>query len=404
MSRHSLGLWVGGSSLSLLGDQVYSVASTWSASTQGGAAGATAVALAVTAPRLVFMVLGGPVADRLGPAAVLLRADAARAVLMMAACMWIAVSGADVMALVVVGLPLGALSGLAAGASGAMLPQLVEDDGLARANSVNMLATRGANIVGSLFAGYLIAGPGLAVVMALNAVTFCVSFTCVRIVREAAAAPADGTSSPAPFWQDATRGYGYVVGDRGLRWMILSGLIMELGFSWSINAGIAPLAQTRGWGPYSLAATLATFAAAAALSTLVGAWLKDHAAWSRVIVGQVIMGGGLLMMTAADQQIALWFSGSIILGIGSGQVGPMLITLVQRRTDPARMGVSMAAISVAGLGSVSISIAIFGAVASVVDPKAAWWASAGLVLMAPLASAVAAKQHIADRPVSTVAR
>jgi MFS transporter, DHA3 family, macrolide efflux protein len=309
-----------------------------------------------------------------------------------AAAVW-AFSATSIALLVAAGVVLGAISGLATGASGAMLPRLVEEDKLARVNSVYTVAVRVATILGSMVAGVLIAGPGLGVVMLANALTFGASLACVWSIRDAhAPLPAQ---DDARVWADALHGYRYVFGDAALRWLILSGLAMELGFSWAFNAGIAPLALDRGWGAFSLSATLATFATCGLLATLLGARWEDRAIWTRVILGQAAMGLGLIVMAGAGDRHVPWYVGAALVGCGSGQVGPMLITLVQQRADPSRMGVAMAAASMASLGSVSISIAIFGALASLMTAEVAWWASGVTVLLSPFA-AMAARSALND--------
>lgn len=386
-------LWIGGSSLSLLGDQIYSTASAWTASQQGGASGATVVALSVTIPRLVLMVLGGPIADRIGPRVVLIGSDAVRTALMVGGAVW-ALSGASIGLLITVGIVLGSFSGLAAGSNGSMLPRLVSDTRLAAANSASMLAGRMATVSGSVLAGLLIAGPGLATIMFVNALSFTVSLACVSAIGGLGRLDASGSSDhrERSLWREALTGYGYVAGDAVLRWLILSGLLLELGFSWAFNAGIAPLAQDRGWGPGALSATLAAFAVSGLVATLVGTRWGDRASWLRVIAGELAIACGLLLMAGARADPWLWYAGCAVAGLGSGQVGPMLVTLVQRRTRPERMGVSMAAVSMASLGSVSVSVAIFGAIASLSSSQTAWWASGATVLLSPIVAATARRQ------------
>lgn len=85
-------VWAGAATLSQIGDAIVYFALGWAASGYGGVAAGLVLA-GITVPRTVFMLVGGAVADRVGPRAVMLTADAVLLIGSVGAAVTVAVVG-----------------------------------------------------------------------------------------------------------------------------------------------------------------------------------------------------------------------------------------------------------------------------------------------------------------------
>jgi MFS family permease len=144
---------VGAATLSQVGDAIVYFALGWAASAYGSFAAGLVLA-AITVPRTALMLLGGAVADRLGPRVVLLAADGALLAGSLAAAVASAVLGSPLWLLVAVALVIGVATSFYFPASGALPARLVEPAALPRA-----MALRNAGQQAAMLAGGPLGGP-----------------------------------------------------------------------------------------------------------------------------------------------------------------------------------------------------------------------------------------------------
>ncbi len=182
-------LLCGGQGVSTLGDAFYLVALPWIILSRGGSAQQLGIVLAAYGvTRLITILIGGMLSDRLRPRWVMLLADIGRAVLM------------GLMAFEVIGghYSLGLLAGTAAGlgifaglfvpASFSILPDILSKEKLQAANALNSSILQLATLVGAGVGGTIIAlfQPGTALVVdSLTFVVSAVTLAAISIRRSA---------------------------------------------------------------------------------------------------------------------------------------------------------------------------------------------------------------------------
>jgi len=244
--RHrDLRLLVTGSTVSLLGDGIYAVALAVTVlHVSPTAAALAAVSVAGLVPRVAFGLLGGVLADRVSRRAVLLVCDVVRGTVVAAIALLLATGTPPLWALLCLVVPLGAASGVAAPAFGALLPDLVSEDELVAANSVlGSISPLAQMMLGPAIGGALAAyDPGLA--MALDAATFAVSAVCVLLLRPAVQHPPDQASRPLP-WAHFREGLAYVRATPWLSANLLCGLVITFAVSGAMT--LLPLLVTAGY-------------------------------------------------------------------------------------------------------------------------------------------------------------
>ena len=191
-------LWVG-QTVSALGDGAFSIAIAWqvlvlteSATTMGE------VLIAQSVPRLVFLLVGGVVADRLPRRLVLLWSDGGRAlaVLLIAGLGWLHLL--QLWHLIGLALLFGLADAFFIPAYQSLPPQLVEAEDLASANSLVGLSRQVSTLAGPAFGASFVALAGPALAFAFDGLTFVVSALCLVAMRvPAAPAPAAREEGPA---------------------------------------------------------------------------------------------------------------------------------------------------------------------------------------------------------------
>jgi MFS family permease len=188
-------LLAGGMSVSLLGDGLFLVALAWQVYTMSDAPTALAtVGIAMTIPTIACLLIGGAVSDRFDRRLVMLTADAVRAVAL-AALAALAVTGALAFwELLVIAVAYGAATAFFNPASDALVPQLLPEDALPQANSLDQLIRPLAlRLAGPALGGVLVGAIGAGWTFGLDAASFVVSIAALLVMSPS---PAPGTAAP----------------------------------------------------------------------------------------------------------------------------------------------------------------------------------------------------------------
>lgn len=178
----SYSLWLTGVLVSLVGNSVFYFALGWAASEHGGAVAGLALS-AITLPRVLLLLVGGAVSDRVSARRVLITGDA---VMLVLSLVLVAVSyhlGAPPLVLIVTGVVVGVVDAFYLPASGSMPRRLVAEEQLPRALSLRQVGGQVINMGGGPLGGVLVGLAGLAGAAAVNAVTFAFTLAVLVIVR-----------------------------------------------------------------------------------------------------------------------------------------------------------------------------------------------------------------------------
>jgi MFS family permease len=203
-------LWLG-MSTSLVGDGVFLVALAWQVYLISNAVGAMAtVGVAMTAPQVATLLLGGVVADRIDRRVVLVVADLVRGVALVTLTILAGRGGLTLAEVYVLVAVYGAASGFFGPAFDAIVPGLLPLEELEQANALDQFVRpAAARIAGPAIGGVLISLGGPVWALGLDAMTFVVSVLCVAAMEPPALASA---AAPGSLWQEAVAGMRYVAG------------------------------------------------------------------------------------------------------------------------------------------------------------------------------------------------
>lgn len=214
-------LLVGGQFVSQMGDRLAMVAFPWLVYTTTHSALSTGVVLAMfTLPYVLFGVFAGAVLDRIDRRGVMVAADIVRGALVLAVP-FVAERSTDavfVLAFLTACATVFFDPGLMA-----LLPDVVPDEDLLRANSVLAATTHVTEIIGYAAAGFVVFYLATRTTFTVDAATFGVSAVTLLAMTlpdetPRVAKPADGkTAQGLAFWVDIREGVAYLVHHVGLR-------------------------------------------------------------------------------------------------------------------------------------------------------------------------------------------
>ena len=345
--------------LSSIGDAAWMIAL---ASTVVGVAGpATAGAVLALAglPRIAAMLGGGAVADRRGPARVMVGTDLGRCVVMVTAAVVVFVTGPSVPVLVAAAAGLTLLSAFFVPASGALRPLLLPERDLVRGNSLYLVGLRAGQAAGGPVGAWLVGIGGVAAVAVANAASFLVSALAVSRFRDRTPTPKEPATGP-PFFTRVADGFRHVARHRDLRRLLLVIGLAELASAGPVNIGLVLVADGIGAGLTGAGLLLTAFTVGATAAFVwglirpVGRRAGPVAVVSLLVLAAILATLGNVHATAAV--IACYG----LLGLVSAQLGVVLVSQIQRATETAVRGRVMSIMSLVVFAAPPLGNALIG--------------------------------------------
>ncbi|MFC6982593.1 hypothetical protein [Streptomyces cirratus] len=117
-----------------------------------------------------------------------------------------------------------------------------------------------------------------------------------------------------------------------------------------------------------------------------------------MFVRLVLTGAGLaagILVMALMPSVASLTAVAAGVGLLSGLNGPAIVTLYQQSAPEERMGAAMSTLSLAGIGTAPISIAVFSSLSLALGVQTTWLLCGAIAFVSPLA-AVLALRHPAE--------
>lgn len=188
LSYPAFRLLVAGRTVSLFGGAFASIAMAFAVLDLTGSATDLGIVLAARSiPNVVFLLIGGVVADRLPRHKVLVASNVVSGLSQGVAAALLLTDTATIGLLVLVGVVNGSSSAFTFPASAGLLPQTVPVDQLQPANVILRMGTTAAMVGGASVGGVLVAAFGPAWGLAVDAATFLISAALFAAIRVAAA-------------------------------------------------------------------------------------------------------------------------------------------------------------------------------------------------------------------------
>ena len=379
-SRNYL-VYLAGNTISLHGLWIYRVALGWYAwQISGSEFWVGVIAFTQAAPAVVFGPVFGVLADRFDRRAASLLINSI-SVLNMLLLGWLAHLGyVDIYVLAMLSLMQGTLDGAHMPVRMSVVPNLVAKPQLESAIATTSISFNVSRFVGPAFAGFIIAGYGVATAFVINAVSYLALISAMLIVK----------LNPAPerqrrerhVWHEMREGIVYVLSHTGIRALLV---IVAVGSLFARGAlemmpAFADAVFQRGSG--ALATLTSAIGAGAIVSGLV---LSRGVHWLnvRVIRNAVIVAGVLIAVLGAIEEFWVAVGIVAILGVILSMCGVGSQILIQTLVDDEVRGRVSSLWGVIAFGGTALGSLLVGWPASI-------WGLQNVVIIAGLLCSAAA--------------
>jgi hypothetical protein len=405
---------MGGSLVSLLGDQFTLVALPWLVLRLTGDTLVLGTVLALLGiPRALFILLGGAVVDRHSPQRVLMLSKHVNTLLLGTLALLVLFDRLTLPLVYALALGIGLSTAFSIPAATSMLPQVVAPQQLPAANGLMIGLRQLSFFVGPLLAGLVIAlfgdgkargtgslheAHGLGLAFGLDALSFLLSALTLAQVRSTPPPP----RAHAPMLAAVAEGLRTFWRDRALRSCLLYWSAVALLVTGPVQIALPVLANER---PELGAAAFGGLLAAYGAGTLAGMVVSGARPRLRAVnLGLTILLVdalvGLLFMPMGHIA-ALWQGVALLgaIGVLGGYMQVTVFTWIQRRVAPALLGRAMSVFMFIYMGLAPISSAATGWVLRSVSLPTLFMAAGGaLVVLVLLALAGSGMRQVTDAP------
>lgn len=343
------------------------------------------VSLLQLASGLPWLILGlhaGVLSDRWDRRRILWGADLLRTMIVLGLILLVVVKATSVPVLLTVALLYGGATVLSRSASPAMLPSLVSEADLAKANS--RLQT-GTTTAGSL-AGPSLGGALFAIAAPVPLVTqVCALAISVIMLRRlpAQTRPRDPTSRP-PMRAQIAEGFRWIVRDPTLRALAIATTLLAASTGMLLAVLVLHVVDALD-APDSAYGLLFTLYAGGSLAA-AAAVPKVHERWGtrRCLITSASLGAVSLLIVAWGPTVIYAATGMVILGGATMLYNIIAVTVRQQRTPDELLGRVSSVFNVIGVGSLPLAALAAGVMASAYGTRSSITLGAGLCAAATL--------------------
>jgi MFS family permease len=289
------------------------------------------VAFADLAAMMLFVILSGAIADRVGLMRIVKLSQILSGLIAMLFAALIFTDLITIEAVVVLSVFFGAAEALSSPARMAIVNALVPREDLSSAIALSATAFNASRMIGPAIAGALIIWTGTGTVIALCAVIFFVFFLLLRTIK--IVETASGQDLSLELFVDIWRGFQYVYGHSGIRFLIILMVAVSLFLRPVIELMPGVSGQVFDAGPAGLSLLLGAIGAGAIPASLWLARRGEMAGLTGWVTISILGGGIALLLSMMVGQ--LWIAVMLLMVVGVfmliGNVGAQ--SLVQNAVD-----------------------------------------------------------------------
>jgi len=253
-----------GETISLIGDQFHFVALAWLAlELTGSGLALGSVLLVAGLPRMVLVLVGGALADRISPRSVMLTSNALRTFVVGLLAILVLSGRVELWMLYPFALFFGAVDAFFWPAQGTIVPMLVDENDLPAANGLTQGSQQLTGLIGPALAGVFVAAVGTGWAFGLDAASFAVAALAIYLIVGGRRPTSTGEAEPGLLRTIAT-GVGYAWRDPAVRSLLILSAAMNFALSGPITVGLAWMADNKfDGGASAFGFMLAAFGAGA---------------------------------------------------------------------------------------------------------------------------------------------
>jgi MFS family permease len=398
---------------STVGDFCYAVALPWLIlSGHGGPVLLGTVLACYGVPRTVLIPVGGILADRLSPRAVMLAADAVRCVLVAVLTFFAARGLVSLAFLGPVAALIGAGEGLFLPASAAIMPSLLPVDKLQAGNGLSAAMIQIGSLAGPVLGGILVTLAGSAPAFGLDAASFAISAAALAVMRgrrqpaagpaiqgsEAAGAaasagaapqaalPADGPIQPDPASREQVTIWQLLRHARVLQAIVLIAVLANFVIAGAFEVALPALAHAR-FGAAGYGSLIACFGAGSLVGMLTAARLTGLRRPALAACTGFLIGGAAISFVPFLGGLPGAAAAALVFGGGGSFGNVIIVTLLQQWAPGYLLGRVMSLVMLASIGAFPASVALSGVIVRNIGPAPFFPAAGAILALAVLLAA-----------------
>jgi MFS family permease len=356
-------MWAG-QSISMFGDRCYGIGLAWLALTLSGSPLTLAtVVLAATLPRAGLILFGGTAGDRVSPRTLMLLSNLARGLLCALLVVLLLLRWMRLWHLYAISAAFGAADAFFLPSAGAIVPRLVSDLQLTRANALMGVSEQLSETGGPAIGGLLVAGLGPIGAFVLDGLSFVAAILGLLPVPSL---QPDRSASKGGVWRGLGEGLTYVWKHRQLRAMMLLISFDALTYNGIFAVGIPTLARFRfGQGAVGLGILGAAWGTGQLLGAVSAVITGLPRRWGLLVVG--VSYGQAVAFAALGLAPTLWMAALVLATLGfavaySSDVAEP--TIIQQASRPELLGRVHGVINQPRHALGPVSLLAFGALAT----------------------------------------
>ncbi|MGW8556946.1 MFS transporter [Streptomyces tubercidicus] len=371
-------LFATGQMVSNTGTWMQRIAQDWLVLSLTGSSTAVGITTALQfLPMLLFGLYGGVIADRFAKRKLLLFTQSAMGVTGLALAALTLSGQVQVWHVYLVAFVLGLVTVLDNPARQAFVSEMVGQDELRNAVSLNSANFQSARLIGPAVAGVLITAFGSGWAFLLNGLSFIAPLTGLLMMRTAELHKVDRVPRSKGQLREGLR---YVSGRPDLIWpIVLVGFIGTFGFNFPIwLTAFVHHVYHQGAGTYSL------FNGLMAAGSLIGALLAARRASSRLrlVVGAAMLFGVLEIAAALAPSFWIFAMLLVLIGTVGLTVNVTANSSIQMATDPAMRGRVMSLFMMVFVGGTPLGAPLVGWITDTFGPRIGFMAGGAVSLAA----------------------
>jgi MFS family permease len=392
---------------STIGDYCYAVALPWLVlSAHGGTVLLGTVLACYGVPRTVLIPVGGILADRISPRAVMLTADTVRCVLVTVLTVFAARSLVSVAFLGPVAALIGAGEGLFLPASAAIMPSLLPAEQLQAGNGLSAAMIQVGSLVGPVVGGILVATTNSTPAFAVDAASFAISAASLALMRGKQVPAADSPapqSAPGAVGADETAAvagaaarleetsiWRFFLRARVLQAIVLICVLANFVIAGAFEVALPALAHAK-FGPAGYGALIACFAVGSLGGTLTAAKLSGLRRPAMAACGAFVIGGIAVSFVPFLGGLPGAAAAALVFGAAGYFGNVVILTLLQQWAPAYLLGRVMSLVMLASFGAFPASAALSGVIVRHIGP-APFFPAAGTVLVLAVLLAAAIRE------------
>ncbi|WP_035513026.1 MFS transporter [Halalkalibacillus halophilus] len=314
------------------------------------------VFFASSVPRLVFMLLGGAIADRVNKASIMFLSDFTKALLLIGVVILLIVGVLNIWVLVGLAFLFGLLDAFFWPASNSLFPSLVDRSQLTRANSIIQTTQRFSVIIGPVIAGAVIGFGSYEVMFGLVSLMLLVAAVVDVYLKRATTIEVMDEEEPSTVWQSITSGFRYVKESPFLLTLMMTSVSINLFISGPLQVGLPIFARNILDGDEFTYSILSGTSGVGMLigSVTIGILNVRNKRGVVAIVGIVFLS---IFFVAFSLSGVLWLSMLFVglIGITLSVIDIPLISAIQAHTEEKFIGRIMSLLAFASIGLVPVS-------------------------------------------------